>query len=111
MRSEGDRYEAAAERYLAAKGCRVLARNFSARVGEIDLVVESGPVLVFVEVKGRRDADPREAVNERKMERIRRAAEVWLARTGEHERDLRFDVVFVTERDGAFSFEHEEAAF
>lgn len=52
--------EDAAARYLEAQGCRVLARNWRANPGEIDIVAEcppepgeSQPTLAFVEVRTR----------------------------------------------------------
>jgi putative endonuclease len=49
----GQEGESVAERYLRRKGYRILARNARSSVGELDLVVEDGAVLVFVEVKAR----------------------------------------------------------
>jgi len=52
--------EDAAARYLEAQGCRVLARNWRANPGEIDIVAEcppppgeTQPTLAFVEVRTR----------------------------------------------------------
>lgn len=112
MRRTGADFEAAAADWLAARGARVVARNFTCRVGEVDLIVEEAGVLVFVEVKGRRGgADPRDAVTDFKIDRIRRAAEVYLARTNDFERDLRFDVLFVTDSPAGLAFERVEGAF
>ena len=49
----GRRAERCAERFLKAKGLRVLARNYARRTGEIDLVMLDGETLVFVEVRYR----------------------------------------------------------
>lgn len=45
--------EGVALRYLQKKGCRVLEKNWRSRWGEIDLIVERGKILIFVEVKFR----------------------------------------------------------
>ncbi|MEP7083731.1 MAG: YraN family protein [Betaproteobacteria bacterium] len=46
--------EELAARYLAARGLRVVARNFRCRFGEVDLIMQDGDALVFVEVRLRR---------------------------------------------------------
>lgn len=40
--------------YLQARGLRLLERNYRCRFGEIDLIMQDGADLVFVEVRYRR---------------------------------------------------------
>jgi putative endonuclease len=90
--------ELAAEAFLVGAGYVPLARNHVVRGGEVDLVMRDGEVTVFVEVKQRRRADVREAlesVTPRKQARVVRAALDWLARAGAAEAAVRFDVVAV----------------
>ena len=47
---EGERL---AGEFLAARGYRILARNFRTRCGEVDLIAQRAGTLVFVEVKAR----------------------------------------------------------
>lgn len=54
---QGRRAEVYARWVLRAKGYRVLARNFHHPLGEIDLIVRRGRLLIFVEVKFRADHD------------------------------------------------------
>ena len=67
--------------------------------GEIDLVVADGSVLVFVEVKWRRDASrgaPAEAVTPAKRRRLVSAARAYLAENpAGTRREVRFDVVAI----------------
>ena len=69
---------------------------------EVDLIARRARVVVFVEVKaklGERYGDPAEMVGPAKQERLRRAAEAWLAEHPEAaECEVRFDVVAVTPR-------------
>jgi len=93
----GQRGEALAALFLQAKLYRIRDRRYKTPVGEIDLVVERGKTIVFVEVKTRAqhvgEADALEAVN---ISRIARAAEHWLARhPQEREKSCRFDVIFL----------------
>lgn len=94
----GSRGEREAARYLERLGYRILARGHRQRLGEIDLVALDGRTLVFVEVKTwRRDdvGDPSQAVDERKQERLTRAALVYLKKRGLLEQPARFDVISI----------------
>ena len=42
--------------YLLAQGLEVIARNFSCRMGEIDLIMQDRDMMVFVEVRYRKNA-------------------------------------------------------
>jgi putative endonuclease len=55
MNERGAAMEAEAERWLHARGLRSVARNFRCKAGELDLVMQEGRHLVFVEVRFRRD--------------------------------------------------------
>lgn len=85
--------------HLAERGLAIRERNVRYKDGEIDLVAEEGPVLVFVEVRRRKAAETgtaAESVTARKRARVVRAARRWLARhPGEAARPVRFDVVAV----------------
>jgi putative endonuclease len=50
----GDGGERLAERHLLSLGWTILARKWRGSSGEIDLVADSGDLIVFVEVKTRR---------------------------------------------------------
>ena len=83
---------------LRVKGYRVLARRFRAPGGEVDLVVRRGGLVVFVEVKARRDpAQAAEAIGERQRRRVARAAEAFVARHPELAGcAMRFDAVLIS---------------
>lgn len=88
----GEDYAAA---YLRRHGYRILARNYSCRFGEIDIIASDQHYVVFVEVKLRasdRFVRAGAYVTPAKQTRIRTAASLWLA---EHETPLqpRFDVI------------------
>ncbi len=85
--------------WLRAKGLRLVARNWRCRLGELDLVMRDGPVLVFVEVKTRLSEEagcPEEAVTEAKRRRLVRLAQAYLARLRGPMPPCRFDVVAVS---------------
>ena len=75
--------EQRAAEYLKSHGYEILARNYRCRAGEIDIIASKGRVLCIAEVKTRSSTEfglPCEAVDERKKQRIRRAAQAFLAR-------------------------------
>ena len=110
----GRRGEALAEEFLAARGCRTIARNFRCRAGEIDLVVRDGATIVFVEVRSRRGdhaGTPLESVDRRKQAQVARVARHFLAARGLGDRDARFDVVGVRFDREPPEVEHVPGAF
>lgn len=97
--------ERLAERYLAAQGLKVIARNFRCRLGELDLVCTDGGVLVIVEVRQRSRGEFGGAlgsITPAKRRRIVRAAKVFLSRSRTLSASrVRFDVVGVEGRPDA----------
>lgn len=98
-RETGAGMETLAAEYLAARGMRIVERNFHGRQGEIDIIGYHDGYLVFVEVKYRRTKDfgsAPEAVDFRKQGRICRAADYYryLHRLGD-DCPVRYDVVAV----------------
>jgi len=53
----GQAAESRAEAFLKTHGLKLVARNWRCRFGEIDLVMQDGPTLVFVEVRLRSRSD------------------------------------------------------
>lgn len=103
MNDTGRLGEQAAAEFLEQKGWRIVARNFCAAKGEIDLIAwENERRLVFVEVKTRGDdlfGKPQQAVDTKKQQHIARAAGAFMAKIG-YEGAIRFDVVSVLLRNG-----------
>ncbi|MBF0255452.1 MAG: YraN family protein [Gammaproteobacteria bacterium] len=103
-RQRGDQAEEQALSFLQAKGLRLLERNYSCRQGEIDLIMQHGDCLVFVEVRYRRNSSfgsPLESVDSHKQARLRHSAQHYLQR---HPwllaRPCRFDVVGISGDQG-----------
>jgi putative endonuclease len=95
----GRRGEQLAARYLRRCGYIVLAQNYRAAGAELDLVALDGSILVFVEVKLRTGAGfgmPEEAIDHKKRDQIRRAANAFAERCGVPDLPARFDVVAIT---------------
>jgi putative endonuclease len=75
-----------------------VARNWRCRLGEVDLVVARGGLLVFCEVKTRSGAafgGGYEAVTMAKQQKLRRLAEAFLTSGPARPESIRFDVASV----------------
>jgi putative endonuclease len=90
--------EDAAARVYQHRGFRVLARNWRCPLGELDLVLERGGLLVFCEVKTRSGAafgGGYEAVTWTKRRKLRQLAEAFLTAEPPRGPAVRFDVASV----------------
>jgi putative endonuclease len=111
----GQSAESEAERFLRRKGYRILERNARSFYGELDLVAQSGDIVVFVEVKARRTpafGGAPYAVDVKKRERLIRLAAHYLSRNRMRNRHCRFDVLLCRGgMGGTTAIEHIENAF
>jgi len=100
--------EALAELYLMSRGWAVRGRNVRAGRREIDLVVQRGGTIAFVEVKWRRSA-VEEAWRRPQRARAGEAAlslmEQWPAQA------WRFDLVTIEEEKNGIRLRHHPAAW
>ncbi len=81
--------------------CRLIAKNFYARRGELDLVMEEGigpgVELVIIEVRGRGEGAWQthlEVIDFQKIQSLRRATEAFLLQYQGQARSLRIDLLF-----------------
>ncbi len=89
--------EQTALRYLEKQGLTLVTRNFLCRGGEIDLIMQDGATLVFVEVRKRADrrfGGALASIGPKKLARLRLAALTFLQRYREPPA-CRFDVVAI----------------
>lgn len=96
----GARAERKALDFLVRHGLTPLAKNFSSRSGEIDLIMLHGTCLAFIEVRFRsssRFSSPELTVDSTKQRKIIRTAALFLASKPAHaRRNVRFDVIAIT---------------
>lgn len=112
----GRRSERTAEQFLKRKGHRILTRNWTCPVGEIDLVTRQGETLIFVEVRSTSHDDAESArlsVDQVKQERLTRLASAFMKRYRVQNVSARFDVVVLAWPGGVEKpiIEHFENAF
>ena len=113
---KGHRGEALAAKQMEKMGYEILERNFHALKAEIDIIAKKDNVIVFTEVKYRKNEEmgtPAEAVNHWKQQHIIRAAKVYIAQKCLMEMgyDFRFDVAEVLASEGKTYFRYTEDAF
>lgn len=96
----GTKAEGIAEQYLRQQGLSTVARNFRCRLGELDLIMQDGDALIFVEVRLRRNkhfGGPMASINSTKQRKLIAAAQTYLQKHPQlQNRDQRFDVVGIT---------------
>lgn len=114
-REAGACREREAEAYLVAHGLSTVARNFTCRLGEIDLIMMDDECLVFVEVRYRGNpghGSGAESVTWAKRQHLIRAARVYRQRDRERARyACRFDVVSMRQAAGRLQFDWIRNAF
>lgn len=108
--------ERRSERFLKNRGLKTIARNFNCKLGEIDLIVtNTDGMIVFVEVKTRRDEDyaqAKDAVNYKKRLKLGRLAKFFLKTYKIKDKPFRFDIVAVVlGKKGPARIRHYENAF
>lgn len=92
----GRRYEAIAGNYLEQKGYEILERNYSNKIGEIDIICKKDNTIVFVEVKYRISAKfgrPIEAITPHKIRKIVQTATFYLKQKKQLNNSIRFDAI------------------
>lgn len=95
-RKRGNFAEDYACKLLSKNGYKIIERNFYTSFSEIDIVAIKGTVLVFVEVKarwGNKFGSPEEAVNNRKLLRIKKAGDLFSSKNKNLPLKTRIDVV------------------
>jgi len=96
--SLGELGESIAVTFLKGAGFSIVERNFTCVCGELDIVARDGRVIVFVEVKCRKNriyGPPQLAVTPFKQRQISKAALVWLSKRRLYDAEARFDVVAI----------------
>ena len=98
--TSGRQAEQRAAAYLQDHGLKLIRRNYHAPCGEIDLIMQDGDILVFIEVRHRKSESfckATETIDIGKQQRLRATAEHYLQQhAGGDDHDCRFDVLTLT---------------
>ncbi len=99
--------------FLIKQGCTIVKRNYTCRFGELDIIAQKDNLILFVEVKTRKENSlvaPKEAVDSHKIRRMTLTAEDYLTKT-DCRLQPRFDVAEVTVNEGKFALNYIKNAF
>lgn len=102
MKNVGSQAELYAAQYLLRHGLKPVEQNYRSRFGEIDLIMQDGNVLVFVEVRLRRNTGfggAAASIDTRKQQRLIRTAQQYLGKLA-HTPPCRFDAVLLEDAQG-----------
>lgn len=102
-KAKGDIAEEKAAQFLIEQGYRILERNFSCKLGEIDIIAAEGEVIHFVEVKSGRGFEPIYNISATKLRKIIKTAHAYLKLKN---MDSAFVIDAVTLKDGHLEY-HE----
>ncbi len=100
---QGEDAEIACCHFLKSQGLRFVDKNFNSRFGEIDIIMLDKKILVFVEVRFRKNdkfGGALESITPSKQNKLRRTAELYLQKNTQHE-NARFDVVSMSKKTRA----------
>lgn len=100
----GQTIENLACNYLIAQGLKLIAKNFHAKCGEIDLIMQDHEVMVFIEVRHRRLNDygsSTATVDKYKQQKIIRTANIYLQKHKLYDQVCcRFDIIATSGKGG-----------
>lgn len=97
MNNRGAHAEQLAVQYLQLQGLKLIEQNYRGKFGEIDLIMQDGATLVFIEVRLRRNGDfggAAASIDGNKQQRIVKTAQQYLAKLARIPA-CRFDVVLL----------------
>lgn len=100
----GNKGENLAVKHYRRSGYKIIARNYSCRLGELDIVAQKGDTVAIVEVKTRKNdafAKAAEFVDYKKQSRIKKTAALFLQEKDLLDCIIRFDVAEVYTADNS----------
>lgn len=105
--------EDAAIKYLEDQKYYIRDRNWRKNHLELDIIAEKNGELIIIEVKTRsntRYKEPQDAVDRQKVRHLVIAADAYIKHFG-IDLPVRFDIITIIGKEGAFTIEHLENAF
>ena len=94
MNTLGNQAEKVALSYLEQQGLTLIEKNYQTRLGEIDLIMQDGKSIVFVEVRLRKNnifGGASESITQAKQRKIAKVAQQFLQHHGNQ--PCRFDAI------------------
>jgi len=106
---QGEDAEKACLAHLRSQGLKLVDKNFSCRVGEIDIIMLDKKTLVFVEVRFRKNNNfggGLESITSAKQKKLRLTAELYLQQNSQY-KNARFDVVSMSKNTQAANIKQQ----
>ena len=111
----GRKGEESAVAFLKRQGYKILSRNFSNVLGEIDIIAQEEDTICFIEVRTRTSDEqghPFESITKNKRRKLTQTASSYLKYKNLHDWKARFDVVAVIpHEDGSYDIDIIKNAF
>ncbi len=113
-KEQGKKGEEIASAYLIENGYKILERNYTCPLGEIDIIAKKDGRLVFIEVKYRKSkkfGSPLAAVDIRKIGRLKKIVDYYCMINKIKDCPLKIEVVGITNGDKSDRIEHIKDIF
>lgn len=111
----GQQAEQKALTFLQTNGLKLLEKNFNCRHGEIDIIMQEGNDIVFVEVRGRKQKEfgsAAESINQNKIKKIVQTAAYYLQKNKLlYKVSSRFDIMAIHFISNHWQYEWIKDAF
>ncbi len=94
--------ESKAIEYVKKLGYKIIEKNFTTKIGEIDIIAQDKNYMVFIEVKSRTSLKfgrPSEAVNYHKQNKIKQVALLYMQKLKNFKGFFRFDVLEILDNE------------
>lgn len=95
-----------AVKFLKKNKYKIIERNFRTKFGEIDIIAKKGKEIFFIEVKTRKTISfgyPEEAVDERKLNKIKKVALYYIQRN-KIKSPFKFEIISILIKDDRKEF-------
>lgn len=99
--------------YLIKNGFKILAKNYTQKLGEIDIIASKNNLISFVEVKARKNNyfNLSEVITKSKQRKIILTAKYFLLTNRIQDKICRFDVALLHQNENDFNLQYFENAF
>jgi len=109
----GKKGEEIVAKKLASKGYTILHTNYTRKYGEIDVIAQKGTLLLFIEVKMRKNPlfELEYLITPSKQKKIIATAKAYIAQYNHYNKDCRFDVALIVGTEYNYKLRYIANAF
>ena len=109
----GIKGECDVQEFLKKQKFKIIEKNYKSKWGEVDIIAQKGDLLIFVEVKTRKNVyfPISKVVNYSKQQKIIKTAKVFIQNKNIYNKICRFDVATVVSKENNIEIDYIENAF